>query len=356
MSIKISRLWPAFLLAFIATNMLLATSASAAPTVTAWRIFKFPTAQPGCTGVGLGNQKYWNRTQCGFVDMTISDGGVNIASTSTVSAEVLDEDGNFVASPAVDWRSDTDEWEFTFMPDEGGAWPAGNHCVRVTNINGVAGNYGESCAFGVNVLGADIAVTGAGFSAGDPIAVSGRLYQIDELPGALANQPPNLLETDVAASFKIQTELPNGMVTYTSPVLTALGDGTFSHTIPASASNSLTSTTNLAIRVIDATYSDVAPPLGTGDWGAIVAGSTNATINFLTAEVTLRNSFVTSRGWVKPGDSYTWRVFVDNATGSAITNAQVTIPAPDGTTFSQATPLAGAGSVIVSGSSLTWTI
>ena len=77
------------------------------------------------------------------------------------------------------------------------------------------------------------------------------------------------------------------------------------------------------------------------------AGVAGVNFEIIEDTVQLENSFVTSVGWVKPGDTYPWRVFVRNYTGSPITNAEVSIPAPPGTSFTQATPLTGSGTAPV---------
>ena len=50
-------------------------------------------------------------------------------------------------------------------------------------------------------------------------------------------------------------------------------------------------------------------------------------------------------GWVKPGDTYPFRVLVKNFTSSAASNAQVTIPAADGMVFAMRPPSGGTVSV-----------
>ncbi len=40
--------------------------------------------------------------------------------------------------------------------------------------------------------------------------------------------------------------------------------------------------------------------------------------------LTIENSFVSSQGWVKPGDEYPSRILLGNETGSTISNATVT--------------------------------
>ena len=50
----------------------------------------------------------------------------------------------------------------------------------------------------------------------------------------------------------------------------------------------------------------------------------------------LENSFVSSTGWVKPGETYPFRVFVKNFTDEWQDNVAVTVPAPPGVVFQSA--------------------
>jgi immune inhibitor A len=68
------------------------------------------------------------------------------------------------------------------------------------------------------------------------------------------------------------------------------------------------------------------------------------------ADLVLTNSFVSSTGWVKPGDRYPFTLRVRNPAGAAVDGGTVTVPAPAGTTFSD--PAGDAASV--AGGTLTW--
>ncbi len=68
--------------------------------------------------------------------------------------------------------------------------------------------------------------------------------------------------------------------------------------------------------------------------------------------LTIENSFVSSQGWVKPGDSYPSRILLGNETGSAISGATVTISAPRGSTFLDAR---GPGDHPVTAHEIVWT-
>src|SRR4051812_48232506 len=93
--------------------------------------------------------------------------------------------------------------------------------------------------------------------------------------------------------------------------------------------------------------SAASEPIGGAPSGASAAAPTG---------VVVENSFVSSVGWVKPGATYPSRIFVRNYGATAVAGATVTVTAADGMRFTQATPLAGAGSVAVSATTVTWTV
>jgi len=67
--------------------------------------------------------------------------------------------------------------------------------------------------------------------------------------------------------------------------------------------------------------------------------------------------FVSAVGWVKPGETYPFRLLVRNYTTTARSGATVTVPVPDGTTFTSANATGGSGTCSVNASGgITWTI
>jgi M6 family metalloprotease-like protein len=65
----------------------------------------------------------------------------------------------------------------------------------------------------------------------------------------------------------------------------------------------------------------------------------------------VENSFVSSVGWVKPGESYPSRILLTNTGDTAVDGAEVVVTAPTGTTFTQA----GQGATITDGGdTVTW--
>ena len=66
----------------------------------------------------------------------------------------------------------------------------------------------------------------------------------------------------------------------------------------------------------------------------------------------VENSFVSSVGWVKPGDTYPSRILLTNTGDTAVSGAQVTVTAPVGTTFTGAR---GGATLEDDGRTVTWT-
>ncbi|WP_205696365.1 PKD domain-containing protein [Conexibacter sp. SYSU D00693] len=67
----------------------------------------------------------------------------------------------------------------------------------------------------------------------------------------------------------------------------------------------------------------------------------------------LRAQFVSSTGWVKPGQEYPFKVLVRNPSGTAVDGAKVTVEHPRGTAFTTATGPGGA-TVGEDGATVTW--
>jgi M6 family metalloprotease-like protein len=67
----------------------------------------------------------------------------------------------------------------------------------------------------------------------------------------------------------------------------------------------------------------------------------------------VENSFVSSVGWVKPGDTYPSRIIVTNPTDAPVAGAAVTVTAPTGSTITEA----GSGAVVSGGgTTATWAV
>ncbi|QZY29140.1 PKD domain-containing protein [Nocardioides coralli] len=65
----------------------------------------------------------------------------------------------------------------------------------------------------------------------------------------------------------------------------------------------------------------------------------------------VENSFVSSVGWVKPGDTYPSRILLTNSSDADVSGVEVTVAAPEGATFTDA---GGGATVSPDGTTVTW--
>jgi immune inhibitor A len=208
---------------------------------------------------------------------------------------------------------------------------------------------GESF-FGHNLLSASFEASGTTFEPGQDIPVTGKVVQLDN---DAVTGPSN---EGVPARFTLRAALPDGTTVHTAEITTA-NDGTFSTTVPGGATTAVEAgpdadyRTVLGLTATDATYDDP----NTGTWKAAQAGSGSATVLSAPQKLLLENSFVSSVGWVKPGDTYPSRIIVKNPTDKAFDNVSVTVAAPDGTSFTQAST-GGAGTASVSPGEVVWNV
>ncbi|HET7534739.1 MAG TPA: PKD domain-containing protein [Nocardioidaceae bacterium] len=203
--------------------------------------------------------------------------------------------------------------------------------------------------FGYNLLGATFAETDP-VPVGESFPVTGEIFERNS--GAAGSE-----DQGVPAAFTLRVTDPRGEVLYRKDV-TAKEDGTFAVQVPGFATEDVEGDsaadfkTVLALKASGASYTD--PDLG--EWKAAEPGTGTATVISPPNTLQLHNSFVSSVGWVKPGDSYPSRVTVTNPTKRDFTGLTVSIPAPEGTQFTQARPGAAAGNADVSGGDVTWTL
>lgn len=303
--------------------------------------YKFPL--PLCAGVGLNvtPAPYFSREDCGFVSFTLS------GTATTLQAKLFAEgsDTAFATLDPVEDDQVPGDYQVDLAPDAG--WPSGAVTLRVVADGETAGE----TTFGHNLLAVELDEIGGTSAPGDPIPVSGTVVELEN------DGPTDTTDTGVPATFTLRTTRPDGSPVDTQAV-TADSDGTFAATIPGSATVGIAAgpdqdfRTALGVEALDATYGDPA----TGEWSASRGGATSATVLSAPTTLLLENSFVSSVGWVKPGQSYPSRLFVTNATDQTFDNVTVTVPSPDGATFTQARAGVGAGTAVVSGGTVTWDI
>ncbi|MEK6274919.1 MAG: PKD domain-containing protein [Actinomycetota bacterium] len=331
---------------------------SPVPVASGWTTVKFPGPQPACTGVGFQGSVYYDRLDCGFGYVQVTETNLVQPNRSVVKVSFIDSSGVTRNTQTTTARTADNAWQFNITP--GANWTPGTVTVRVTEVDvdggggapNQVGNFGET-SFILNQLGASLGVLGSP-QPGEDVSVSGNIYEIDQIPPLAAPQ-----QQGVPAIFRLRAVLPDGSIRGPFAPITANSSGDFTATIPGSATDGLTAdaSTNyeiaLSIEAVNATYTDFL----TGAWAADRAGAAPLVITIPPPTLIVQNSFVSAVGWVKPGDSYPSRVFVKNYTPNAAANVQVTIPAADGMVFTNATPATGAdGTAASTATSVTWTI
>jgi M6 family metalloprotease-like protein len=285
-----------------------------APIASAYDFVKFPT--PACAGVGLRQSAYFTRNDCGFAEVRI-DGAQATDEVTAVFSNGSTTEATF----------DEGVWQFDISPEAD--WPAGPVTVAMRVGDEVADGEGT---FFLNQLGAELATSGD-HAPGEPLRLRGEVFQLRS--GATATE-----RDGVGAQFRLRVVDANGEPT-AAPFgpFAAAEDGTVDETLPASATAALkpTRATNwretVRIEMLGAGFEDDGP-LGSGFWAAPdgePAGS--AAITAVPDEPVLENSFVSSKGWVKPGETYPFTVRVRNFTDEPFTDLTVTVSVPDGTTL-----------------------
>ena len=98
----------------------------------------------------------------------------------------------------------------------------------------------------------------------------------------------------------------------------------------------------VALRALDASYAGYA---------ADEAGAALVDLRSAARRLRLTNSFVSSVGWVKPGERYPSRILLSNPTAKAVSGATVVVQAPVGTAFAHT---AGPGTHSHTARTVTW--
>ena len=309
-------------------------------------LFKYQTPDPVCDGLGLNvsNAPYINGGQCGFFSFLISEAGP----TANVTVDFETADGTVFDGTEATFDTVNGDWSFRITPEAN--WPAGYVTARVF----VDGEEAGTASFGHQVLGANLTLdeSGAPYRPGDDLPFSGSIAQLDSVSNALGT-----IRTGVPADLNLALITPDGTVRELAgnPV-TAASDGTFSGTVPGALTEDLTPVGDdleltVAIAALNATYDDAG-----STWAAAEAGRLPVNLIGQATALSLRASYVSSVGWVKPGDSFPMRIFVTNATDAEATGVTATLAAPPSLTFLSATPLQSAGTASRTGTSITWNV
>ncbi|MDO9456816.1 PKD domain-containing protein [Nocardioides sp.] len=156
-------------------------------------------------------------------------------------------------------------------------------------------------------------------------------------------------DAGTASRFRLALTDPTGAVLATQRVTTDAA-GAFRTAVPAAATGALGRGTalTLGLRALDAeALTGGAAPTADAGAGAVPVAARAGGLD-------VANSFVSSVGWVKPGESYPSSIRVTNPGATPVVGAVVTVTAPTGSTFLSASPSAGTRSLAPA--QVTWTI
>jgi immune inhibitor A len=198
---------------------------------------------------------------------------------------------------------------------------------------------GPASTFGKQLLTVDFDRRSGTVERGDRFLVSGTASKVTQAEVGQRG-------AGVPADFTLAVTDPSGTVLGTQEV-TAAADGTFSTMVPGAITQGLPQTgapLSLGVRALDASYAGYAAD--DAGAGAVVLAAEAAGLG-------IENSFVSSVGWVKPGDTYSSRIILTNPTALPVVGASVALTAPVGSTLTSAS---GPGTHPVTARSVTWTV
>jgi immune inhibitor A len=312
-----------------------------------WQIVEYLQPQPACTGVGY-DKRLLRRQECAFGRVTLTP-----AAAKPVHVDLIDSTGAVVSRQDVTADS-TGVAQFDVTPTN--AWAPGTITARATVAAPDSGSAQET--FTLNPLEVELTAAKATVKPGDKIDFSGTVNELDSFTCCVDNRTP------VAAAVSAKLVAPDG-TTLGSPVtVTADSNGAFTGSFPASATASLHPGADSDYKVslgieATATYNDATPFVGanatpgtSGAWAG--TGSAPVTLRAAAPTLELENSFVSSTGWVKPGETYPFRLILTNSTDEWKDNVAITVPAPSGVVFQSARALKKAGTVTVTAGSISW--
>ncbi|WP_372736958.1 hypothetical protein, partial [Nocardioides sp.] len=238
--------------------------------------------------------------------------GTGITTLSDLTGELYAEgaDTPFATASMSERTQTPGSYQASFSPDE--SWAGVSGKVRlVIKFAGVEA--GEFPFFYNNLVAADVAVSAPTSAPGDPFTVTGTIEE------HVGGGPLVARDTGVPATYTVSLVKPDGTVVFTTAPATAASDGAFTAPIPAGTTAGLTTGAEsnykltLGVRV-NATFDDPDSSSGlpgqavTGAWSGSPAGTTSHSVVTPASRLHIENSFVSSVGWVKPGETYPSRV------------------------------------------------
>ena len=298
--------------------------------------YVLPDFQPLCgspLGLNASDDPSIDRAACAFTKFQVA------GASGTMTTDLYSEDQAtpFATGLPVAPTSTAGTYEVDLQPDD--TWPAGQVRMVVKDTTGQIGEF----QFAVNQLRATLD-TGAATAAGDPFTVTGTIKENSARSTAT--------NSGVAAPFTLEVKGSDGSTLWSKDI-TPASDGTFSQDVPGSATTGITETQTVSVTAVDASYDDTASVPPTGAWAARTAGSATHSVAVAPTGLVLENSFVSSVGWVKPGDTYPSRIIVTNPTDAPVSGASVDLTAAEGSAFSSAS---GPGTHTVHPASFTWNL
>jgi immune inhibitor A len=314
-----------------------------------WKIYEDVDAQPTCATVGY-DKRMLRRQDCAFGQVTLTP-----AAAKPVKVDLIDSTGTVVSSQTVTANS-TGVAQFDVFPAQN--WAPGTVTIRATVAAPDTGSGQET--FVLNPLGVDFAAAKAVVKPGEAIDFSGTVSELDSVTCCVDNTTP------VPATVRVKLVKPDGTQVGGSVTATADSNGKFAGAFPGSATAAIQPGADSDYKLklgleATATYDDTTPfvsasvppaPSTSGAWSG--SGSAPVTLRASAPALQLENSFVSSTGWVKPGESYPFRLILTNSTDEWQDNVAITVPAPSGVVFKSARALKKAGTVTVTASSISW--
>ena len=156
----------------------------------------------------------------------------------------------------------------------------------------------------------------------------------------------------VAGTFSLAVSDANGRELGRLPGVTSAKDGSFAAVVPGSLTRQVKPLkdtgyqSTLAVRVVDAKAGKTRVPQ---------AGVTGLVVAAAVAGLELENNFTSAVGWVKPGETYPFRVILRNY-DAADENVVVTVPEVDGMRFTEVETGPSSGSAAIAAGTITWTV
>ncbi|WP_323793314.1 hypothetical protein, partial [Nocardioides sp.] len=198
-----------------------------------------------------------------------------------------------------------------------------------------------------NALSVDFDAISSTLRRGTAFDVSGTVRSAADVLAARKAGPTAAPVAGVPATFTLAVTSPTGDVLGTQDVTTD-DAGAFRTTVPAGITRGLAQrdAVTLGLRALDAT--DAA-----GNTTA-EAGAAPAPLQAAAGGLDLTNSFVSSVGWVKPGETYPSTITVTNPGATPVLGAVVDVTVPTGSKFISAKP--SAGSRTLSATAVKWSI